>query len=259
MPMPILFVSHGSPDIALQTQAPTLACWQQLGEYLERPKAILVVSAHWETSTPTLSTTTQPKTIYDFGGFPAPLYRLSYPAAGAPELASQLQTAFTQANLPLKTDTQRGLDHGAWIPLLSLFPAADIPVAQLSIQTQAGPAWHLKLGQALQSLRTAGVLILASGAVTHNFAWLSPTAEPWPAAFEFSNWLADKLQARAQEELITYRTTAPYGSAAHPTEEHILPLFVAFGASTHTDQLKRFTPEVTYSALVMDAYLWETE
>lgn len=257
MQTPVLFISHGAPDIALQTQAPTLACWQQLGDYLERPKAILVVSAHWETQIPTFSTATQPNTIYDFGGFPAPLYRLKYPAAGAPELATQLQAAFAQANLPLDIDTQRGLDHGAWIPLLSVFPKADIPVAQLSIQTPAGPEWHVKLGQALQSLRAEGVLIMGSGAVTHNFGWLSRTAQPLPAAIEFSDWLAEKLKVRAHEELTAYRTKAPYGAVAHPTEDHILPLFVAFGASTAEDQLRRFTPEITYGALAMDAYLWE--
>lgn len=257
MSTPVLFVSHGAPDIALQAQAPTLACWQQLGAYLERPKAILVVSAHWETSTPTFSTATHPQTIYDFGGFPAPLYRMTYPAGGAPEIAAIVQTAFNEAELPLHLDPQRGLDHGAWIPLLSIFPKADIPVAQLSIQTQAGPAWHIKLGQALQSLRAAGILIIASGAVTHNFGWLSRAAEPLPAALAFSNWLAEKLHTRAETELVAYRTQAPYGAAAHPTEDHILPLFVAFGASTVEDQLRRFTPEVTYGALVMDAYLWE--
>lgn len=256
MQTPVLFVSHGAPDIALQTQAPTLACWRQLGEQLAHPKAILVVSAHWETSAPSFSTTAHPQTIYDFGGFPAPLYRMTYPAEGAPELATLLQAAFTQADLPLRLDPQRGLDHGAWIPLLSIFPKADIPVAQLSIQTQAGPEWHVKLGRALQSLRAADVLIIASGAVTHNFGWLSRTSEPLPAALEFSDWLAEKLQTRAEEDLLAYRLKAPYGAAAHPTEDHILPLFVAFGASTADDQLRRFTPEVTYGALAMDAYLW---
>ncbi|HPY40502.1 MAG TPA: class III extradiol ring-cleavage dioxygenase [Thiolinea sp.] len=258
MQTPVLFVSHGAPDIALQTQAPTLACWQQLGAQLEHPKAILVVSAHWETATPTFSSAAHPNTIYDFGGFPAPLYRLKYPADGAPEMATLLQAAFAKVDLPLKIDPQRGLDHGAWIPMLSLFPKAEIPVAQLSIQTQAGPAWHVKLGQALQSLRAEGILIIASGAVTHNFGWLSRTADPLPAAVEFSDWLGEKLQARAQEELIAYRSKAPHGAAAHPTEDHILPLFVAFGASTAEDQLRRFTPEVTYGALAMDAYLWES-
>lgn len=257
MSTPVVFISHGAPDIALQAQAPTLACWQQLGADLERPKAIVVVSAHWETSTPSFSTAAHPQTIYDFGGFPATLYRMTYPAKGAPEIATLVQAAFNAAELPLRIDPQRGLDHGAWIPLLSIFPKADIPVAQLSIQTQAGPVWHLKLGQALQSLRTAGILIIASGAVTHNFGWLSHTAEPLPAALAFSDWLAEKLQARAEAELVNYRTQAPYGAAAHPTEDHILPLFVAFGASTAADQLRRFTPEVTYGALVMDAYLWE--
>lgn len=258
MQTPVLFVSHGAPDIALQVQAPTLACWQQLGTQLAHPKAILMISAHWETQVPTFSSAIQPKTIHDFGGFPAPLYRLHYPAAGAPELATQLHAAFTKVQLPLQIDTQRGLDHGAWIPLLSLFPKADIPVAQLSIQTQAGAQWHLQLGQALQSLRKQGVLIIASGAVTHNFAWLSRTPEPLPAAIEFSDWLGEKLQARAGDDLVNYRAKAPHGRAAHPTEDHILPLFVAFGASTEQDHLTRFTPEVTYGALAMDAYLWKT-
>lgn len=259
MQTPVLFVSHGAPDIALQTDSPTLGCWQKLGKQLLQPKAILVISAHWETSSPNFSTALYPQTIYDFGGFPAPLYRIKYPAKGAPEIATQLKTAFTKAALPLEIDPQRGLDHGAWIPLLSIFPKADIPVAQLSIQTQAGPAWHIKLGQALQSLRAEGILIMASGAVTHNFAWLSHTTEPLPAAIEFSDWLAEKLKHRAEEDLIAYRTTAKYGAAAHPTEDHILPLFVAFGASTAEDQLSRFTPEVTYGALAMDAYLWATQ
>lgn len=259
MKTPVLFISHGAPDIALQTQAPTLECWRQLGKHLAPPKAILVVSAHWETATPTFSTVAQPKTIYDFDGFPAPLYRLQYPAAGAPELATQLHAAFTDAQLPLQIDTQRGLDHGAWIPLLSLFPEANIPVAQLSIQTQNGPQWHVQLGAALQSLRTQGVLIIGSGAVTHNFGWLSRSTQPLPAALEFSDWLAEQLNARATETLVAYRSQAPHGAAAHPTEDHILPLFVAFGASTAEDQLKRFTPEVTYGALAMDAYLWESD
>ena len=258
MQTPVLFVSHGAPDIALQVQAPTLACWQQLGTQLAHPKAILMISAHWETQVPTFSSAIQPKTIHDFGGFPAPLYRLHYPAAGAPELATQLHAAFTKVQLPLQIDTQRGLDHGAWIPLLSLFPKADIPVAQLSIQTQAGAQWHLQLGQALQSLRKQGVLIIASGAVTHNFAWLSRTSEPLPAAIEFSDWLGEKLHARAVDDLVNYRAKAPHGRAAHPTEDHILPLFVAFGASTEQDHLTRLTPEVTYGALAMDAYLWKT-
>lgn len=257
MHTPVLFVSHGSPDIALQAQTPTLACWRQLGVSLARPKAILVVSAHWETATPTLSTAAHPQTIYDFGGFPAPLYRMTYPAKGAPEIVPLVQAAFDKAALHLRIDPHRGLDHGAWIPLLSIFPKADIPVAQLSIQTQADPAWHMKLGQALHSLRTVGILIIASGAVTHNFGWLSHSAEPLPAALNFSDWLAEKLQARVEKELLAYRTQAPYGATAHPTEDHILPLFVAFGASTTNDQLRRFTPEVTYGALAMDAYLWE--
>ena len=258
MLMPTVFVSHGAPDIILQKDAPTLACWQQLGATLPRPQAILVLSAHWGTSQPVLSTVAKPDTIHDFGGFPANLYRLQYTATGAPQLAEQVQACLSAAGIPLRLDNQRGLDHGAWIPLLAMYPDADIPVTQLSIQPNAGTAWHLQLGKALQPLREQGVLILASGAVTHNFGWLSSSKKPLPAAQIFSDWLGENLQKREIDKLLHYRhKVAPFGADAHPTEEHLLPLFVTLGTSTDANTLTRYTPEFTYAALAMDAYVWQ--
>lgn len=258
MLMPTVFVSHGAPDIVLQQDSPTLACWQQLGKSLPRPKAILVLSAHWTSTNPTLSTVAKPATIHDFGGFPNRLYRLQYPAHGVPELAAQVQACLSNAGIPLRIDNQRGLDHGAWIPLMIMYPDADIPVTQLSIQPNAGTAWHLQLGKALQPLREQGVLILTSGAVTHNFAWLSRSDKPLPAAQIFSDWLGDHLRQRNIDKLLNYRdNVAPFGADSHPTEEHLLPLFVSLGASTAEDKLTRYTPEFTYSALAMDAYVWQ--
>lgn len=257
MPAPVLFISHGAPDIALQKHAATLACWQTLGQTLPRPQAILVLSAHWDARLPVISTAEQPTTIHDFGGFPPALYQLRYPAPGAPQLAGKVAGCLEAAGIPLTTDSRRGLDHGAWIPLLSMYPQADIPVTQLAIQSHAGPEWHLRVGETLRPLREENILIMASGAITHNFAWLSRQNAPLPAAQTFSDWLAAKLEQRDMNALLNYRTQAPFGAEAHPTEEHLLPLFAAFGASTANDKLTRFAPEFTYSALAMDAYLWE--
>ena len=251
---PVVFVSHGAPDVALHNGA-TTQCWQTLGATLARPRAILVLSAHWETAQPTISNAIQPQTIHDFGGFPRPLYQMHYPAAGMPELTPLVADCLATQGIALNTQ-QRGLDHGAWIPLRSMYPQADIPVVQLSIQPHAGTAWHWRLGEALRPLREAGVLIMASGAVTHNFGWLARNAPPLDKAQIFSDWLGEKVLARDIPALLNYRLQAPYGADAHPTEEHLLPLFVTLGASLAAEPVRRFTPEYCYSGLAMDAYVW---
>lgn len=258
MLMPVVFLSHGAPDIILQPHSPTLSYWQQLGEMLPRPDAILVLSAHWETTTPTISRAVQPQTIYDFSGFPAALYQMRYPAAGATELVPKVATCLANAGLPLEVDPQRGLDHGAWIPLRIMYPQAHIPVTQLSIQPHQSPDWHRQLGEALRPLREQGVLVLATGSVTHNFAWLSHRAEPLPQALAFSHWLSERLQQRDTATLLNYRRLAPYGAESHPTDEHLMPLYVAYGASTAADTLSHTSPEFTYGALAMDGYVWAT-
>lgn len=169
---PVLFVSHGAPDLLLHPGA-TGTLWAELGREMPRPEAILVVSAHWGTVRPTVSRSRQPTTIHDFSGFPSSLHALEYGPPGAPALAARVAELLLAAELPVGFQADRGLDHGAWTPLLVMYPEADIPVTQLSIQPASSPEWHLQLGQALAPLRQQGVLILASGAVTHNFAWLT--------------------------------------------------------------------------------------
>jgi 4,5-DOPA dioxygenase extradiol len=249
---PSIFVSHGSPMLAVEPGA-AAEFLSSLGRKLERPKAILVVSAHWETAEPTVSTAENPATIHDFGGFPKALYQLQYPALGAPELASAVVQHLTKANLPARTDPTRGMDHGAWVPLRLIYPNADIPVTQLSIQTHLGAAHHLKVGEALSPLLDQGVLILASGSATHNLGELRrQAAEEAPTwVIEFDRWLREALHKKDVEALLDYRTRAPYAQHNHPSEEHLLPLFVALGTGRDAELLHS---SYTYGVLSMSAY-----
>lgn len=255
---PVLFVSHGAPDLLLKPGA-TVRLWEQLGQALPRPRAILVISAHWVASQPTVSTASHPETIHDFGGFAEALYHMSYPAPGAPDLAQRVRELLAEAGLPHAETPDRGLDHGAWIPLTALYPDADIPVVQLALQPFAGPDWHRRVGTALRPLRDEGVLILASGAVTHNFGWLEWGKNDTivPQARIFADWLGDTLARDDRPALQDYRRIAPQGAAAHPSEEHLLPLFVALGAAQPGEKPLRMAPEYTYGGLAMDAYLWQ--
>ena len=229
---PVLFVSHGAPDVLLNPGA-TVRLWSQLGEELPRPKAILVISAHWAAMEPTVSTAATPETIHDFGGFPQALYRMQYPAPGDPALAARVLELLHAAGLPGTAASSRGLDHGAWIPLTAMYPTADIPVVQLALQPHAGPDWHRRIGNALRPLRDEGVLILASGAITHNFGWLdwSGGGEPLPQAKAFADWVGAAVARNDRPTLLEYRRQSPLGAAAHPSEEHLLPLFVTLGAA----------------------------
>ncbi len=253
--MPVVFVSHGAPD-ALLKAADAVACWREIGEKLPRPAAVLVVSAHWQARSPTLSLSGAPETIHDFSGFPPALHRMQYPAPGAPALAEQAAAMIAAAGMTAELHPDRGLDHGAWVPLSALYPEASVPVCQLSLVRGGDPVSHLELGRALTPLRDAGVLILASGAVTHNFSWLDwqGRSAPLPAARAFSDWVADRINAQDTTGLANYRL-APHGAAAHPTEEHFMPLFVAAGAAG-VDPVTRCQPGFTYGSLSMDAYVW---
>jgi 4,5-DOPA dioxygenase extradiol len=226
--MPTVFVSHGSPMLYLQEDSPARAFLATLGSLLPRPTAILAVSAHWNTERPAVSLTADPETIHDFYGFPEPLYRLRYPAPGAPALAERV-AAMTGAQR-----AEYGLDHGAWVPALLGWPEADIPIFQLSVQPHMSPAHHLDLGRRLTGLREEGVLVMGSGSATHNLRRLvrgGPDAPPEPWAKAFDDWLATTVEKGDAEALATYRTVAPHARDAHPTDEHFLPLHVAFGAA----------------------------
>jgi 4,5-DOPA dioxygenase extradiol len=227
-----VFISHGSPMLALN-KTPAHEFLAQLGEQLPRPKAILCISAHWETRLPTASTATRPETIHDFSGFPEPLYRLRYPAPGAPELAQHAIELLRDAGIEAAADGEHGLDHGAWVPLMLMYAEADIPVTQLSIQFPRGAAWHMELGKALAPLCDEGVLVLGSGSAVHNLRALEFNAKgsiaPW--AREFEGWLDQAIQQGDTPALADYRQRAPHAARAHPRDEHILPLFVAAGAA----------------------------
>lgn len=235
---PALFVSHGSPMIALG-DTPATRFLRGLGARIDaacgRPKAILCVSAHWETTAPAVTGNSLPETIHDFYGFPPELYALRYPAPGAPDLARRAAALVQAAGLACTVESDWGLDHGAWIPLSLMWPKADIPVVQLAIQQPQGPAHHLRLGQALAPLRREGVLVLGSGGAVHNIrdallrAGRGDTATPdWAEAFVA--WLDTALTQDCRDDLVDYRRRAPAATQAHPRDEHLLPLFVAFGA-----------------------------
>lgn len=254
--LPSIFVSHGAPTLAIE-QNETVKFLRGLGAKLEeRPHAILCVSAHWTTRVPTLSAVEQPETIYDFGGFPEAMYQLRYPAPGAPLLAARAVELFKEAGIESQISPGRGLDHGAWVPLLLIYPEADIPVTQLSVQTQSGPSAHFRLGLALAPLRREGVLILAAGSATHNLSRLGREGSPPEWAGQFEDWLDQKINAGAYEELLDYRRLAPHALVAHPTEEHLLPLFVAAGAGALSEKSRGRTLHRgwTHGSLSMAAY-----
>jgi len=257
--MPVFFVSHGAPDSLLR-QPDAVACWQALAGMAPTPRAILAVSAHWQARHPTASFSGAPETVHDFSGFPAALQRIRYPAPGAPAVAERTVGLINAAGMTAELHPDRGLDHGAWVPLTAMYPEADIPVTQLSLMRNGGPQAHIALGRALAPLRDEGVLILCSGAVTHNFAWLDwqedGGAQPLPQARSFADWTGERLAGHDAEALLAYRSTR-LGAEAHPSEEHFLPLFVALGASSVADRVERHQPRYAYGGLAMDAYVWQ--
>jgi 4,5-DOPA dioxygenase extradiol len=229
--LPAVFVSHGAPTLAVE-QNDTVEFLKRLGGVLGRPQSILCVSAHWSTDAPAVSGAERPETIHDFGGFSEELYRIRYPAPGAPNLAARVGELLGKAGLAYTVSPTRGLDHGAWVPLRLVYPEADVPVTQLSVQPLLGTKHHFRLGRALAPLRDEGVLILATGSATHNLSLIGRGGAPPAWALEFDEWLYRKIADGALEELLDYRRLAPHASVAHPTDEHLLPLFVAMGAGS---------------------------
>lgn len=247
--LPSLFVSHGAPSLPFD-DVPARDFLRGLGQQIGRPRAILAVSAHWDTSALQVNSVAMNDTIHDFGGFPQMLYDIRYPAPGDAALAD------TVAGLTGATrDKARGLDHGAWVPLLLMYPNADIPVVQLSVQSHLGAAHHIALGRKLASLREDNVLVMGSGGFVHNLHRLAPpgAAEPeWSK--EFSDWMHEKLMAGDEAALAAYRALAPHAVLAQPTEEHFVPLLAAFGAGGEKPTAARLHSSATFGSLRMDAY-----
>jgi 4,5-DOPA dioxygenase extradiol len=251
--LPALFVSHGAPTLPFD-DGPARDFLRGLGKALPRPKVVLAISAHWDTEAPTLTTAAKNSTIHDFYGFPKPLYDLRYDAPGAPEAAVQVGELLGKAGLVARANARRGLDHGAWVPLMLMYPEADIPVLQLSVSSQLGVAHHIALGKALQPFREDG-LILASGGFVHNLTALDWNSGPEPEwSVRFADWMDHALTGRRRDDLIAYRSRAPEAARAHPSEDHILPLFVAYGAG---ETARRLHHSATFGALRMDAYRFD--
>ncbi len=251
-----VFISHGSPMHALQP-GPAGAAWQALGKRLPRPKAIVIASAHWETNLPMLTGSDRPETVHDFYNFPEPLYRLRYPAPGAPQVAKRAQALLKDAGFTAGIDGCRGLDHGAWSPLLYMYPDAEIPVVQLSVQPALGPRHHVGLGNAIKKLSQDGVLIIGSGHLTHNLRdWARGQGAPAPYAREFQAWVLQTLKDKDVDSLVDYRSRSPHGVRAHPTDEHFLPLFVALGAASDKAKPERVYDAIDSGVLAMDAYVF---
>jgi len=251
-----IFLSHGSPMLALE-DVPARRFLQTWSVRRPLPRAILVVSPHWECrGGPDVSFATAPMTLHDFGGFPKVLYELHYPAPGAAEFAAQAHRLLERANFKVKS-SYRGLDHGAWIPLSLMYPKADLPVFQVSQIRGGGPQEHYRLGQALGALREQGVLIVGSGSLTHNLREFAGRREDAPAPLwvrGFADWVAETLAGGRIDDLLDYRARGPFAARNHPTEEHLMPLFVALGAAGNAARAERVHTSTSYGVLSMDAY-----
>jgi 4,5-DOPA dioxygenase extradiol len=255
--LPVIYVSHGAPTFALEPGelGPQLAA---VGQRLKGVRAVVVVSAHWLTQGGMLITgSAQPPTMHDFGGFPAPLYALSYPAPGAPELAQELAAHLSQAGFRADVHPSRGLDHGVWVPLMHMLPAAPFPVVQLSMPHPMTPELALRIGRALGVLRQQGGLLVASGSLTHNLYEVRRGAAPAAGYVqEFVDWVRQAVREHKLEALAAYREQAPHALRAHPTDEHYWPLVIAMAASDAQDPVELIDGGIRNGVLSMDAYVW---
>ena len=256
--VPALYVSHGAPLFAVDAgeTGPALTRWGQgLRAQFPGLRGVVIMSPHWMARTAQVMTGAQPATWHDFGGFPPALYQLQYPAPGAPALAQEVLALLQAAGVAAQGDAGRPFDHGAWVPLMHLFPEADLPVVQVALPVRAGPAEVYAMGAALRDLRSQGVLVMGSGSMTHNLAeFFGGEREPAPYVLEFSRWIESALERGDLKALLNYRSQAPHAERAHPTDDHFLPLFFALGAAgddLHANYLSR---EVMYSMLAMDAF-----
>lgn len=257
--LPTVFISHGAPTLPIDPSMPR-AEFATLAQRWPRPRAILVLSAHWASAEPVASVAEQPETIHDFYGFPRALYELRYDAPGAPGIANRAIGLLHDAGVAA-TSAARGLDHGAWVPLLMLYPQADIAVTQVSIQPHLDPAHHFRVGRALRALRDEGVLIVGSGQITHNLRAADFAARPEdadPRVVAFTGWFESRLAAHDIDALLAYRREAPHAVSMHPSDEHLLPVFVALGAADDDYALDIQSLGTYQKSLAMTNYVFGT-
>lgn len=251
--MPVLFVGHGSPMNALEENEFTKN-WVKMAQLIPRPKAILSISAHWYTDGTRITDAANPRTVYDMYGFPKELYQIEYQAPGAPELAHQAKSLIQRETI---IDNSWGLDHGTWSVLHQMYPAADIPVLQLSIDKNADAETHYKIGKELKVLREQGVLIFASGNVVHNLRmvdWNMDKGYSW--AEEFDEYVKEKILHKEYEDVIHYARAGQSSQMAFPTPDHFYPLLYTLGAAGDSDQLKVFNESCVMGSLSMTSYLF---
>ena len=254
--LPSLFVSHGAPTFAIE---PGLAGPQltALGRALPRPRAVLVVSPHWMTPSPRVGLVARPQTIHDFGGFDPALYEITYPVDGHPALAQRALEVLGDAGWTPQPDERRGLDHGAWVALRHLYPAADVPAFQVSLPSRLDPDTAWAFGAALAPLACEGVLIVGSGSLTHNLAEFRTGAGSDEAyAGEFAAWVRDAVARGDSARLRQTLDLAPHARRAHPTTEHFWPLLVAAGAAASALPATVIDGGITHGVLAMDAFVF---
>lgn len=262
--MPTLFISHGGPNIVLD-DTPARTYLRNLSALLPAtPKAIVIVSAHFETDGVAVVTDPNPATIHDFGGFAPELYKMVYPAKGDPVLAQAVVDRLAKAGLDPHTYEKRGYDHGTWTPLLLAFPDARIPVVQVSIDPRRDAVWHYAIGKALSELRRDGILLIGSGHITHNLrafftvfrhgALVDPVLASQVDAF--TNWFADRLAAGDRDAVMNWKERAPHPAENHPTDEHLMPIFFAYGAAGETAKAERVHASRQMGFFAFDSYLF---
>ena len=257
--LPTLFLSHGSPMLAVE-DSPAGRFLDRLGDELPWPRAVVIASAHFETTRPTLGGHPRPRTVHDFRGFPESLYEIRYPAPGAPDLAEQIGNRLGDAGWDPVVSDHNGLDHGVWVPLRRIYPQGDVPVVPISVMPNQSAARHFELGKALASLRGEGVLVIGSGGFVHNLGeldWRQPDAPPPTWAREFSAWMHDRIAARDWPSLLQWEQLAPHAGRAHPTAEHLLPLFVALGAAGNAPEPRVIHQSTQLGSLALDAIAFD--
>lgn len=254
--LPTLFLSHGSPMLAIE-DSPTGRFLDGLGSRYAAARAIVIVSAHDVSRGTRVGAHPNPPTVHDYSGFPPQLHDLRYPAPGHPGLATRIARALDDAGINATLDPARGLDHGAWVPLRRMFPDARLPVVTVSIDPRGDAAQHAALGRALSFLPCEDVLVIGSGGFTHNLGalqWDRPQAAETASTAAFADWMADRLQAADAADLLGWRARAPSAAANHPSIEHLLPLFVAWGAAGPAPRAQSLHRAVEFGALRMDAF-----
>lgn len=246
--MPALFVGHGSPMNAIDDNEFSRS-WESLGKELPHPEAILCISAHWVTERTCITSEAHPRTIHDFYGFPRKLFMVEYPAPGSPQLAKRVQ-ALT-GNGTVDFDEKWGLDHGAWSVLTRMYPRAEIPVLQLSLDSALSPEEHFALAHKLRPLRNEGVLILGSGNIVHNLRAIDWHGDPYPWAVEFDNYIQQAIESRDFDSVVHYDRAGDAASMAVPTSEHFLPLLYVLGTCSSADAVSFFTDSFTMASVSM--------